>query len=213
MPLIVRATAVDRLRDIAFLVRHLFPKPIRKRIGNLAIQGLPSRRYMQTAVLPALAAAGCVRMLFVGAQSYNLPFYRDCVARGISVWTIDFDPQSATWGGPNGHFVGDICRVHELVGGLTFDVVIYNGILGFGINTAPDALRALESMSKVAEPSALILVGWNPGLTNDAEIEVMRPRLSPAMVADLQQDVEFAARGIQKNPHRYEMFRFPAGQV
>jgi hypothetical protein len=172
VPYIVRGGAVDRLRDTFFLVRHLFPKAIRKRIGNIAIQGLPSRRFMQTDVLPAIAAAGCKRMLFVGAQPYNLPFYRACVAH------------------------------------LTFDVVIYNGILGFGINTVPDALKALESMSKIAEPSALLLIGWNPGLTSDAEITVMRPRLTPAMLGALPQDVLFAARGIQKHPHRYEVFRF-----
>ncbi len=207
MPYPAVRTAVIWLRDTLFLVRHILPRPLRKRMGNIIIASLPSRMHMQTVLLPAIAAAGCTRMLFVGAQSYNLGFYRDCAALGITVWSLDFDPASALYGAPAGHFTGDIRRVDSLTGDLRFDVIIFNGILGFGINTAPDAIAALEAMAKIAAPGALLLVGWNPGLTDNQEIVEVRQRVKPAML-DSMQDIEFSKRGIQRHPHRYETFRF-----
>ena len=191
-------------------IRFIFPKPIRKHIAARLIQDLPSRQYLLQTLLPALAAAGCQRMLFVGAQAYNLPFYRRCADFHMDIWSIDFDPLSAKYGAPAGHFVGDIREVDKLVGPLRFDVIMFNGIFGFGVNKAEAALAALRSMAKTAEPEALFIVGWNPGLTNDQEMAAIRPHVMPASLADLPV-IEFPRVGrLQRHPHRYEVFKFSA---
>ncbi len=202
-------TALRWLRDRFLFLRFLLPKPLRRRITHHVIKTLPSRAYMHTTLLPATTAAVGRRMLFVGAQSYNQPFYDAARALDVAVWSIDFDPDSAAHGAPNGHFVGDIKRIDALVGDLKFDIIMFNGIFGFGINTPGDAAAALEAMAKVARGGGLLVVGWNPGLTDGREMDVTRGRLHPAHLEGLPAVMEFPAFGrIQRHPHRYEIFRF-----
>jgi len=188
-----------------------WPRALLRACRHRRIEALPSRRFLNEALAPALAATGHRRMLFVGAQSYNLPFYAQCEALGIEVWSVDFDPASAKYGAPCGHFVGDIRNIHALVEGRAFDVIMFNGILGFGINAAPDAIAAVQAMARIAEPHTLLIVGWNPGRTDDHEIAAIRPLLSLTTLGSLPAVTEFAARGrAQRNPHIYEIFRFKA---
>ena len=203
--------ALRRLRDTLLVVRFLFPRPIRKKLGDIVIKGLPSRRHLEAVMVPALAAAGCRRMLFVGVQSYNLPFYRACDAAGIDVWSIDSNPTASVYGAPRGHFTGDLRETAVLSAAPKFDVIIFNGIIGFGVNSAAAAIAALEAMARAAEPRALLLIGWNPGLTDGQEMEAMRQRLDHASLGDTSRDVVFPAHSwAQRYPHRYEMFRFRA---
>ncbi len=188
-------------------IRFIFPKPIRRRMAGRLIQDLPSRQFLLRELLPALAADGRRRMLFVGAQSYNVPFYKSCADHEIAVWSIDLDPLSAKYGAPAGHFVGDIRQVHTLVGELCFDVIMFNGIFGFGVNTAEDASAAIESIAKVAEPGALFIVGWNPGLTDGQEMAAIKPHVQATALAHIPSGAEFPPVGrLQRHPHRYELF-------
>ncbi len=182
----------------------------RKRQRYRSIEKLPSRVFMQTSLLSALAKRGCRRMFSVGAQSYNLPFYRDCGALDIGVWSMDYDPLSARYGAPQGHFVGDVRQVDTLVAGQKFDVIILNGIFGFGINTKENAVLTIEAIERIAAPGAVFVVGWNPGLTSDAEILVVRARLKSLALVDNSPAIEFPPQGQQAYPHRYEFFSFAA---
>lgn len=174
------------------------------RIGRL-----PSRIYLREAVIPALAAAGYRRMLFVGTRSYNRSAYEACVRQGLSVWSIDLDPAASAHGAPDGHLIGNICDIDKLAGGRTFDVIMFNGVLGWGLNTAAETRAALGAMVKVAAPGALLFVGWNPGLTTDAEITVIREGLKRVTVGKIPEEIEFPPKGgAQKYPHRYELFSF-----
>jgi SAM-dependent methyltransferase len=174
------------------------------RIGRLA-----SRRYLLATVIPSLAAAGCKRMLFIGTRSYNRPAYDLCAAKGIEVWSVDLDPAAAAHGAPAGHFVGDVRDIDTLAGGLKFDVIVYNGVLGWGVNTAADSARALEALARVAAPGALLFVGWNPGRTDGADVAVIRDRLKRATAGEIPEVIEFPPKGgAQRYPHRYELFRF-----
>lgn len=172
------------------------------------IARLPSRRYLLTTVIPEFAAGDRRRMLFVGTRSYNRPAYAACTAAGIAVWSIDLDPAAAAQAAPNGHIVGDIREVDRLAGNLAFDTIMFNGVLGWGIDCAGDALGALEAMAKVA-PRGLLFIGWNPGLTDGSEIAAMRPLLKRASLGAIPEVIEFPACGAaQRYPHRYELFTF-----
>ncbi len=174
------------------------------RIGRL-----PSRIFLKTTVIPALAVSGRRRMLFVGTRSYNRPVYRRCVAEGLSVWSIDLDPEAGAYGAPDGHLVGNICDIERLAAELTFDVIMFNGVLGWGLNSASEAALALRAMAKVVAPGGFLLIGWNPGLTDGAEIAAMRPGLKRAALGPIPEEIEFPPRGAaQRYPHRYELFTF-----
>jgi SAM-dependent methyltransferase len=173
------------------------------------IRRLPARIFLETVVIPALAKAGRRRMLFVGTRSYNRPAYERCKAEGIAVWSIDMDAAASVYGAPDGHFVGNICDIESIAGNQRFDVIIFNGVLGWGLNNASEALMAVKAMKNVVAPGGLLFVGWNPGLTDGAEIAIMRPHLLPASVGAVPEDIEFPPRGAaQRYPHRYELFTF-----
>lgn len=184
-------------------------KTLLRAYKNRRIRRLPSRIFLETVVIPALAKAGRRRMLFVGTRAYNRPAYERCAAEGILVWSIDMDAAAAADGAPDGHFVGNVCDIEALAGGRRFDVIIFNGVLGWGLNNAAEALRAVKAMKNVAAPGGLLLVGWNPGLTDGTEIAAMRPHLAPVSVGAIPEDIAFPPRGAaQRYPHRYELFTF-----
>lgn len=182
---------------------------VRKYWRHPVISRLPSRTYMQTDLLPAVAAAGCRKMLFVGSQGYNKPFYDACTRAGIEVWSIDYEAAASEFGAPAGHFIGDIREVDRVAEGHVFDVIFYNGVLGFGINTAQGSRRALEAIGRVAAPGAILLVGWNSGRTAGQEISVIRERLKRLELPGVLSEKEFAPKGLQTYAHRYELFRLP----
>ncbi|MCA0200595.1 MAG: class I SAM-dependent methyltransferase [Proteobacteria bacterium] len=173
------------------------------------IRRLPSRIFLETVAIPALAKAGRQRMLFVGTRSYNRPAYERCKTEGIAAWSIDMDAAAAAYGAPDGHLIGNVCDIEALAGGQRFDVIIFNGVLGWGLNNAPEALLAVKAMKNVVAPGGLLFVGWNPGLTDGAEIAIMRPHLVHTSVGAVPEDIEFPPRGAaQRYPHRYELFTF-----
>lgn len=184
-------------------------KTLLRAYKNRRIRRLPSRIFLETVVIPALAKAGRRRMLFVGTRAYNRPAYERCTAEGILVWSIDMDAAAAADGAPDGHLVGNVCDIEALAGERRFDVIIFNGVLGWGLNNAAEALRAVKAMKNVAAPDGLLFVGWNPGLTDGAEIAAMRPHLAHVSVGAIPEDIAFPPRGAaQRYPHRYELFTF-----
>jgi hypothetical protein len=186
-----------------------FLKGLIRPFKDWRIGRLPARIYLRATVIPALAASGRRRMLFVGTRSYNRAAYDQCAAEGISVWSIDLDPAAAAFGAPNGHFVGNVCDIETLARHQAFDVIMMNGVLGWGLNDASEAIRAVQAMKKVAAPGALLLVGWNPGLTDGAEVEAVRAFLKRTSLGAIQGEIEFPPHGAaQRYPHRYELFTF-----
>lgn len=184
-----------------------FLKKMVRAYKDRAIGRLPSRIFLEMIAIPAFAAAGKRRMLFVGTRSYNGALYRRCLAEGITVWSIDLDPLAAPHGAPAGHFVGNICDIERLADGKTFDVIICNGVLGWGLDDPAEAVRAFGAMQKVAAPSALILVGWNPGRTSGAEVAAIQPLLTRTALGPIPREIEFPPLGrAQRHPHRYELF-------
>lgn len=184
-------------------------KSLLRPLKDWRIGRLPSRVFLKDRVIPELAAAGRKRLLFVGTRSYNRPAYEKCLAVGIEAWSVDLDPAAAAYGAPAGHFVGNVCDIGGLVGERSFDAIIFNGVLGWGLNAADEAVRALEAMAKVA-PGGLLFVGWNPGLTDGSEMAAMRPMLKRAAIGAVPQEIEFPPRGsAQRYPHRYELFTLP----
>lgn len=182
-------------------------KTLLRPLKDWRIGRLPSRLFLKDVVIPALAADERKRMLFVGTRSYNRVVYSRCRAEGIEVWSVDVDPAAAPFGAPAGHFVGGIADIDKLAHGKAFDVVIYNGVLGWGVNTPADAIASLDAIRAVATPGALLFIGWNPGKSNDAEIAALRPRLKRISVGQIPEDIEFPpCGGAQRFPHRYELF-------
>jgi SAM-dependent methyltransferase len=120
----------------------------------------PDRVRLVDAYLPAFAAEGG-RILWVGCQAYTANYPARLEAGGGEVWTLEFDPAAAVWGRGGRHRTGDLKAADALFADLTFDAILCNGVLGFGVNSPADQQTALAAMAKLLRPGGRLLLGWN----------------------------------------------------
>ena len=124
------------------------------------ILDLPDRRLLAEAYIPALAAEGGI-ILWVGSRAYTADDYAALEASGGEVWTTDIDPEAARWGREGRHRTGDICDADMLFGDMTFDAIVCNGVLGFGVDAPEQQRKALKALSRILRPGGRLLLGWN----------------------------------------------------
>lgn len=133
----------------------------RRRSAKAArIRALPDRRVMADSYVPALAADGG-RILWVGCREYTLDDYALLEAQGGEVWTTDIDPAAARWGREGRHRTGDVCEADRLFPDLSFDAVVCNGVLGYGVDSPDQQQRALKALAAILRPGGRLLLGWN----------------------------------------------------
>lgn len=134
-------------------VRDLFPG--RTHLGSA------DRRLLEQVLLPAYAADPALRtLIFVGCDWYTRD-YGDLFAPDSARFrTVDIDPAKARFGSP-GHLVApmqDIARHFEPD---SVDVIIANGIYGFGIDDRAGLEAAFAAARTVLRPGGTLLLGWN----------------------------------------------------
>ena len=132
-----------------------------------------SRLYLENVLLPSLADHQ--PMLFVGVANFT-DHYRRCVAEDADFTTIDIKPEAS---GSKPDIVVDITStdfVSEMRRrGLSFQSVVFNGILGYGVNDPHSARAAFENINAVLRPGGKLLVGWNEWACNRNDlIEMLR---------------------------------------
>ena len=120
----------------------------------------PDRLVLVDRYIPAFAANGG-RILWVGCQAYTADYPARLEARGGEAWTLEFDPAAAIWGREGRHRTGDLKAADTLFEGMSFDAILCNGVLGFGVNAPEDQRTALAAMAKLLRPGGLLLLGWN----------------------------------------------------
>lgn len=99
------------------------------------------------------------KILFVGVAPYTRYYYR--LFPNVAFKTIDKDPGTAGWGTPGHHTSIDTMNAIQVFDEDTFDVVILNGVYGWGTNTAQHLHKVLENIHKILRPDGLLLFGWN----------------------------------------------------
>ncbi|GAA0629047.1 class I SAM-dependent methyltransferase [Brevundimonas kwangchunensis] len=133
---------------------------------SAGIRALPDRRLLADAYIPAFAKAGG-RILWIGCRAYTAEDYPALEAHGAEVWTTDIDPDAARWGRERRHRTGDVCTIDAFFGDLTFDAIVCNGVLGFGVDAPEAQSRALAAMAAILRPGGLMLLGWNTDKIDD----------------------------------------------
>lgn len=130
------------------------------------ILGLPDRKLLADAYLPAFAAEGGT-LLWVGCRAYTATDYGVLEQQGATVWTTDIDPDAARWGQASRHRTGDVCEADRLFADITFDAIICNGVLGYGADSVDQQQRALAAMAAILRPGGRLLLGWNTDKIED----------------------------------------------
>jgi hypothetical protein len=162
-----------RVRDAVIAIGQKFPAlrdyapPALRRavswsIHRWAMQSLPDREYLVSVIFRNICLRRPQKVLFVGCHPYTAKYPTFFQRAGVECWTIDIDPKMARYGARNRHFIGDVTAIDRIQGmPLLFDVVILNGVLGFGVDTIADANRAFTGLALITKLGGLLVIGWD----------------------------------------------------
>jgi len=117
------------------------------------------RRVLESLVLPYFAERPeYARVLFVGCDWYTKPYERFFEQR--EYWTLEVDPRRRKHGAAR-HVTDSLERLAEHFPPGHFDLILCNGVVGWGLNEAAPVQRALEACVTGLAPGGVLVLGWN----------------------------------------------------
>jgi SAM-dependent methyltransferase len=119
----------------------------------------PDRAVLERQLLPWLAALpNKSDILFVGCDWYTRG-YRKYFAHRNYV-TMDYDVDKAKYGARR-HITDSMTNLREHFQPASLDLIVCNGVFGWGLNTRPDVEKAFSGSAEALRPGGLLLIGWN----------------------------------------------------
>lgn len=119
------------------------------------------RRLLDEIILPRLARTSRFqRVLFVGCDWYTEHVEDLFLSAGREYATIELDPARAKHGARR-HFVGALADISSHVKPESLDLIICNGVIGWGLNDPVEIERSMAACVKALAPSGLLLLGWD----------------------------------------------------
>lgn len=132
---------------------------VRRKLGFQVRLRTRCRIVLEEEILPRLAAIeGTRRVLFVGCDYYTSHYAG--YFPGAEFITIEPRPTKAKYGGTR-HFVGYMEEIAGLLEKESVDLVVCNGVYGWGLDRRQDIERAFAASHHVLRPGGLFLLGWN----------------------------------------------------
>jgi SAM-dependent methyltransferase len=190
---------VGRWRTAPRRLGDLLLGTLRNRFGLDSPLNTDDRRLLEGTLIPYFAGeAEFQRVLFVGCDFYTAHYER--LFPGREYWTLDKDPARAKYGAKR-HLVSrlDEAGAHFAPGSL--DLVLVNGVLGWGLDRADEAEASFAACHACLRPGGVLLLGWND--------TPERLPLSPDESASLARFEPFVApplgvsRFLTRNPNRH----------
>jgi SAM-dependent methyltransferase len=152
------------------VAKRILPRPLRlwaKDILNAhRVERNPGRVVLVKQILPAYAEFGG-RILWVGCRRYTKSYAALLNRQGGECWTTDIEPTHAKWGERGRHVTADLLRIDEIFPSQSFDIVLCNGVFGFGVDTRESQSAALTAMHTILKPGGRLLLGWNTDRVDD----------------------------------------------
>jgi len=161
----------SRLMSAPRLMRNLVARAMPRAIRPRTRRGLRTadRDILEQCILPYLAADDTLsNVLFVGVDWYTQR-YRD-LFRSKNWTTIDVDSHKVAFGATE-HIVDSLVNLGSHVVDGTFDVIVCNGVMGFGLNDSSSIERAIDSCWHALRSGGRLVLGWN----NVARYRPIRP--------------------------------------
>lgn len=119
------------------------------------------RRLLEDRLLPVLLGdeQPARQVLFVGCCFASRHYENRFSAQGVHWWTLDCDPKRRVYGAQH-HIVDRLERL-EVHRTPLFDLIVCNGVLGWGLNDREDAEAAFAACFARLRVRGRLLVGWN----------------------------------------------------
>lgn len=137
------------------------------------------RRVLERVIFAHYASLAEVRtVLFVGCESYTESYERAFARHNY--WTIDADPARRRFGAKQ-HVIGKLEQLRQHFRAGFFDLIVCNGVYGWGLNRAEDCEIALNECHACLAEEGHLVFGWNDV-----------PRWDPAPLASIDAFSNFA---------------------
>ena len=126
---------------------------------------VPSRMFMEREVFDYVnqqfrrgTTAPAARCLFIGLDKHNWHYDR---LLDPDFYSIDLNPRNAAYGQPNRHVVGSATELSSYYRPNSFDVVIANGLIGFGLDTEEAFNQLMFECHRVLASDGMLVLGYN----------------------------------------------------
>lgn len=118
------------------------------------------RRVLESQIFPYYRSLPSLKsVLFVGCDWYTRHYER-AFFRGTDYWTIDPAPRAQRFAGRR-HVVGALERLDEFFPERRFDVILCNGVYGFGLDQREQCERAFALCHSRLVEGGHLLLGWD----------------------------------------------------
>ncbi len=119
------------------------------------------RRLLEGDLLRGYAADPRLRkLLFIGCEWYTQDYAALFDPDRARFRTVDIDPAKARYGSAD-HVVAPMQEMHRHIAPGSIDVIVCNGVYGFGVNDRAELARAFAAAHAVLVPGGRLLLGWN----------------------------------------------------
>lgn len=163
----------------------------------------PDRRFLQEEIFPFFARKPAIKkVLFVGVRNYTKDYKKFFTSQEFT--TIDIDARYAKFGAP-GHRTVDFLMLEERG---EYDLILLNGVIGFGIDSAEQVRAAMTKVKAVAKPDAWVVVGTNPSLVNSEMEKEMSKEFSEAPFAPTGQTRHLFRFPLSSGLHEYRFLKW-----
>lgn len=182
---------VQRYTRALHPIRHFIYQAQLLSQGQLRFRGLdvylnsPDRVVLEDEILLFLASYTSIsRVLFVGCDWYTKSYRK--IFKQQEYWTIEPDVSRACYGSSK-HIVAPLENLTLHCPENYFDLIVCNGVLGYGLNTVAAANQAIASCFHCLSPNGILVIGWNnvpqssPFPASCEALERFTPYVFPAM--------------------------------
>ena len=168
--------------------------------------GTRDRTVLEGEILPWLSAQPSLRrVLFVGCEWYTYGYRKWFQAD--TYWTLDYAPEKKVFGSDRLHITDSMAQLAAHFGPESLDLIICNGVFGWGLNAPGDIEAAFSAAHRALRPGGLFLLGWNDvpkrrpvPIENITALRAFSPTLLGPLGAS-----QFLTKG--PNRHTYALYR------
>ncbi len=98
------------------------------------------------------------KILFVGCDWYTNPYKK--LFKSKEYWTIEVDDRQKKYGSER-HIIDSLNNLSKYIEPGYFDLIIYNGVFGYGINTKEDTEESFNQCFQALREGGILVFGWN----------------------------------------------------
>ena len=118
------------------------------------------RRVLEQVIFPYfLRSEACKDVLFVGCDWYTEGYNR-WFEEKKNYWTVDLDASNGKYGAKQ-HIVDQLQNVSRHFPAGTFDLIVCNGVFGWGLDARPDAEQAFLACYYCLRENGVLVIGWD----------------------------------------------------